>query len=425
MPASFPVALPTDALPTNATIQAAVDAAAAAGGGVVHVPPAVYAMSDALHLRTGVRIVGAPGAVLRKVPSVTSRIEHFLGYGHYEFTVAEPEKFRVGMGVHILDDHAVGFYTTVATIVGREGDWFFLDRMFNHDYHVVHNARVISVHSLIEGYQVADAAAEGLTVDGNLTGELVWLNGCRGGGVFLLQCQRVVLDRLDVHDFRGDGLSFQQCTDITVRRCELHHQAGGGLHPGSGSVRYVLAGNRIHDNGGDGIFYCLRTTHSHCRDNVIERNGGVGISIGERDTNHLVTGNTVRENGGAAIAFRVPVKQSGDEVRVEGNALGPNCRKRDTHEVVIPAGLAGIHVAHNAIFPGKGGAISVAPGVARVSIVNNTIVDRLQQPTDIAGPPTAWSGVAPSELPTTAPAALPPSGARHLGLAQLAPWSEA
>ena len=102
---------------TNVAIQRAVDDVAAAGGGAVVIPRGTYLMHDALHLRSGVRIIGAEGTILKKVPSAQSNIPDYLGYGHYEVTVEEPEKFPVGTGVHILDDNAGGFYTTVATVV--------------------------------------------------------------------------------------------------------------------------------------------------------------------------------------------------------------------------------------------------------------------------------------------------------------------
>src|SRR5438128_158095 len=101
---------------TNHTIQRMIDDRAARDGGTVEIPAGVYAMHDALHLRSGVRVVGERGTILRKVPSVSSPLVDYLGYGHREFTVAEPEKFRAGMGVHILDNNSGGFYTTVATI---------------------------------------------------------------------------------------------------------------------------------------------------------------------------------------------------------------------------------------------------------------------------------------------------------------------
>ena len=113
---------------THTVLQRAVDEVAAAGGGTVVVAPGVYEMRDALHLRSGVRVVGRPGTVLRKAPSAESPVPAFLGYGHYEIIVAEPDKFPVGTGVHILDSGSGGFYTTVATVIGREGDRLFINR---------------------------------------------------------------------------------------------------------------------------------------------------------------------------------------------------------------------------------------------------------------------------------------------------------
>jgi len=59
---------------TNRAIQKAVDDVAAAGGGEVVVPAGTYRMHDALHLRSSVRVVGRKGAVLKKVPSVSSAL---------------------------------------------------------------------------------------------------------------------------------------------------------------------------------------------------------------------------------------------------------------------------------------------------------------------------------------------------------------
>ncbi|MGQ9813657.1 MAG: hypothetical protein ACUVR3_00650 [Candidatus Roseilinea sp.] len=82
---------------TNQALQRAIDDVAAAGGGVVEVPAGIYRMRDTLHLRSGVRVIGEPGAVLLKEPSVTVPLLDCLGYDHYEFTVTEPDKLQVGM----------------------------------------------------------------------------------------------------------------------------------------------------------------------------------------------------------------------------------------------------------------------------------------------------------------------------------------
>ena len=410
---------------TNAAIQRAIDDAAAAGGGAVIVAPGVYQMHDALHLRSRVRVVGRPGAVLRKVPSVESRIPDFLGYGHYEVTVEEPEKFPVGTGIHIIDSGAGGFYTTVATVIGREGDRLFINRMLNHDYHVAKHARVISVYPIVDAEAAEDASLEDITIDGNCQEETFCLNGCRGGGIFAIRSARLAFRNVEIRHYRGDGLSFQQSIDVLLDRCHVHHNIGHGLHPGSGSVRYIMQDCRAHDNTGCGIFYCLRTTHSICRQNDLRANGQAGISVGERDTDHLIEGNTIADNGQEGILFRQPTRTSGDRTLIVANRIGPNGAKDRRSEIAIPAGLKEVHILDNTFAPGPAPALSVAPGCRRISFAGNKIGDRAAGDGDIAGAAADVLRERPKDLPAVGPAALPLDGARHLNVAKLPPWNEA
>ena len=256
---------------TNRDIQAAVDRAAAQGGGEVVLAAGTYDMDDSLHLRSHVRIRGqGDKTVLRKRPSVTSPLSADLGYGHFNVSLAEPGRFHVGMGVHIHDDHSGGFYDTVATLTWREGDRFGISRMLNHDYGRRANAAVTSIYPVISGYHLEDAAVEDLAIDGNKS-QNAHLNGCRGGGVFLLQAHQLKLKGLHVKDYNGDGISFQQCRGTVVERCVLEGMTGLGLHPGSGSVGTVLRGNACRRNGSDGIYYCLRVSYSLCENNTDRR----------------------------------------------------------------------------------------------------------------------------------------------------------
>ncbi len=363
-------------------LQRAVDDCAAAGGGTVVIPAGVYHLTNALHLRSGVNVVGDGRAVLRKVPSVSSPVADYLGYGHYEFTVTQPAKFAVGFGVHLTDRRAGEFYDTVATITGKRGHLCFIDRMLNHDYHPRDGARARTLFPLVAGYDVRDVTVRGLVLDGNPQ-ERHPLNGCRGGGVFLLGCQRVRLERLEVQHYFGDAISFQQCADVWVTACELHDNRGAGLHPGSGSVRYVFHGNHVARNTGCGLFYCLRTKYSRCEANVIEVNGQAGISIGERDTHHWICDNTIHANDGPGIEFRNVLRQGGDEVVIADNRLQGNCRKRGRREIVVVPGLRG------------------------VTISGNLINGRAQLRRPVAHP--------------VGPLAAPPDAARHLNIARLAP----
>lgn len=403
---------------TNQALQRAVDDVAAAGGGAVEVPAGVYLMRDALHLRSGVRVVGEAGAVLLKQPGVSAPLLDYLGYGHYEFTVTEPDKLQVGMGVHITDDDSMGFYDTVATIVGRRGDLFFIDRMLNHDYDPARRGRVTTIFPIVDAVGVEDVALENIAIDGNPE-ETHTLNGCRGGGVFLLMARRARLENVEVRHFNGDAISFQQCVDVIVRGCHVHHNAGGGIHPGSGSVRYLLQRNHVHDNGACGVFYCLRTTHSICEDNRLERNGEAGISIGERDTDHWIRNNVIADNGGHGIAFRPPLAHGGDRARIESNTLAGNARHIAPPmlpaEIHIPAGLRDILISANTFEPAPGSrALLIDTACAGIGVTGNRIHGQPQED----GLP-----VRADDFPPLGPAALPLDGARHLNIAQLPPWS--
>ena len=299
---------------TNTILQALVDKAARKGGGIVKIPAGTYLMNDALHLRSGVHLVGRPGVILKKVPSVSSSILPWVGYGQYEFQVKEPGKFKVGMGVTIGDKKAFGFYETVATIIGKTGKNFFIDRPFAHDYSPPSEAWVRSTFPLISGNNVTDVSIRHITLDGNPR-EQFGINGCRGGGIILLGAHQVVIENVEVTNYQGDAISFQQCTDVWIRRCHLHHNQGTGLHPGSGSVRYVMADNISEYNSGCGVFYCLRTKYSICENNILRHNGRAGISVGERDTDHLI------RNKEATFIFKVKGDSMIGAGIYEGDAL--------------------------------------------------------------------------------------------------------
>ena len=80
---------------TNVCLQAAVDYAAALGGGVVEILPGRYEMHDSLHLRPRVTVRGAgEETVLVKAPMVSSPISAYLGICHYDVSVAEPATVR-------------------------------------------------------------------------------------------------------------------------------------------------------------------------------------------------------------------------------------------------------------------------------------------------------------------------------------------
>ncbi len=407
---------------TDRWLQRHLDAAVERGAKTVRIPAGRYRMSDSLRLRSNLEIVADGQVVLEKVPSVGSALTAVAGYGMVEFRVAEPDLFHPGMGISIASNQGAGFGTTVARILERDGDAFYIDTPFHRDYGPRNGAMAWSMFPIIAGYGVRNARVRGLTLDGGAD-DPGFLNGCRGGGVFLLGCREVELTNLEITRYQGDAISFQQCADIWVHGCALHGNAGHGLHPGSGSVRYVMDGNHLHHNGECGIFYCLRTTHSICRDNRIEDNGAEGITLGELDTDHRIEANRIRGNAKAGVAFRKPEGTGADRVVVRGNFFTDNGRNGSGGDLEIGPRLRDIHVLDNQFAPGDGAAIAIAADCDGIILAGNRRGDRPLDAHAVKADTTVQWTTPTIEL-AVGPQALPGTGGRHLGIAHLPTWMD-
>ncbi len=396
-----------------AELQKEIDRFAELGGGSFSIAPGTYLLRDALHLRSGVHLTGEGQVTFLKKPSIQSRITDFLGYGFYEFIVEEPDLFHVGMGVHLTDKKSMGFYDTVGTIVERQGKAFILNVPLNHDYLPYDGGLVTSIFPLIEGTEVRDASLKHVILDGNIE-ETRILNGCRGGGVFLIRSQKVLLEEIEIRHYQGDGISFQQCGDVTVQTCDVHDNRGSGLHPGSGSVYYQFVQNRVTQNGGCGLFYCLRTTHSLCENNHFEGNAHTGISIGERDTDHHLKGNTIIASGHDGIGFRQPIAQGGDRVSIEANTLRGNGTDRASFEILIPPHIHEVTLIQNSIEPVEGRAISIGAECHHILCAENQIAGRPQRDSDIEGFHSGIVTNMPASPPQYGIDSFEPKSVRHI-----------
>jgi len=359
----------------SVALQAAVDYVAGVGGGEVHIQPGPYTMHDSLHLRSHVTVRGTgEDTVLFKPPSVRSALATDIVYGHWDVSLAEPDLFQPGMGIYIYDDAVGGFARTVATLLYREGDRFGISKPLEFDYCRHRNAVVVSVYPLISAYHVEDAGVFSLFVEGNAA-ENEGMDGCRGAGVFLLGCSDVTLGEVTVQNFNGDGVSFQQCYDLLLEKVRCRGNAGTGFHPGSGSTRPIMRQLVAADNGGEGLFYCVRVTDSLLEDSELIANAGNGINVGNRDTDQVIRRNLIRDNGGAGILFRkLDYAVAAHRCQVLENRLENNCARDGTAEIDLQAELEGVVVRDNEIRPreGKPG-IRLAAEVRQVEIGENQI----------------------------------------------------
>lgn len=286
-------------------LQSAVDYVASLGGGTVHILEGRYLLSNALRLRDNVNLRGVPGkTILAACDGLQSRLSADGDCNERQITLADPAGFRVGDGVTIQDDDAGGFAVTTATLTSQvDSHTFRISMPLYLDYMVAKNASVKRAFPVVGGWQAKNVVIEGLTIEGNRE-RAHYLNGCRGGGIYLFECEQVTMRRCTVRNFNGDGISFQVSQHVTLEDCLAENNAGLGLHPGSGSQHPILRRNRSQGNDSDGLYVCWRVKHGLFEENEIRGNQRVGISIGHKDSDNVFRRNTVVGNGDAGLLFR-------------------------------------------------------------------------------------------------------------------------
>ncbi len=337
----------------NRVLQAAVDYVAGLGGGIVEIGEGEFLMRDSLHLRSNVTVRGVKGkTILRKAASSVSDLAIDGDFGEEQITVVDPNGFAPGCGVAVWDKGAGGFHTTVARIIGQNGNTFAIDKSLGADCMVQNDAQAATVFPVVSGYDTEGVRIENLIIDGNKEANIP-LNGCRGGGIFLYRAFGTVITGCLVRNYNGDGISFQQSNDVIVEDCVSEDNAALGLHPGSGSQRPTVRRCIARRNGTDGLFLCWRVRHGLFEDNLLEENGQFGISIGHKDSDNLFRRNTSRLN-----------KQNGLFFRNETLGMAPHRN----------------HFEDNTIENNGGAEIRIRGEVNDLEFVANTIRDAREEP---------------------------------------------
>ncbi|RAV23096.1 right-handed parallel beta-helix repeat-containing protein [Paenibacillus contaminans] len=334
---------------TNEIIQLAIDRVSSLGGGIVTLLPGKYAMHDSIHLRSNVVLRGSgTDTVLWKPPSVSSPVKGLNGYGLYAVAVDHPDKFDIGSGIFITDDLSNAFYDTVATVCWKDGNDLGLSKPLNHDISARAKGTATTVYPIVCGYDVENVRLEHFVIEGNAS-ENKYIHGCRGGGVFFMRSKHIQMANLTVKDYNGDGISFQQCINTHIENCSCLNNAGIGLHPGSGSVGFVIRNSTFRGNKEDGIYYCLRVSYSSCENCIIENNGRDGLSIGHRDTDLIIRGNLVKGNGRYGVYLRNDAGgRSGDRVLIAHNEFQDNCADSGNAELFFDAAAEDVRLIGNA-----------------------------------------------------------------------------
>lgn len=305
-------------------LQAAVDYVSRFGGGTIQILPGIYKLRNSVFLSSNVRILGSGAdSVLIKEPSIKTKLAADSDWYDQEITLEDDRGFQIGDGVCLRTKNPHNGATTILkrTLIARSGNRFKLDKALRENFWQLGESNAATLFPLFSGEFIKNVVIENITLDGNKDNNEL-LDGNYAGCVFLQDCNRVVMRKVEARNYHGDGLSWQICHDCVVEDCTVHDNTGLGLHPGSGSQRPVMRRNKLERND-IGIFFCWGVKNGLAEDNLIADNRGSGVSIGHRDTDNLVRKNEILRSGKAGVLFRPERGKgfAGDRNRIESNRI--------------------------------------------------------------------------------------------------------
>ena len=365
----------------NAALQKAADMLRP--GDTLVIGAGTWRMDNSLFIPcSDVVVRGVSGeTVLKKGPGVASRVVDCGDYGEDVLVVAEPEKFKPGMGISIMDDDYNGDWAITVTSVKKvSADTVYLVKRTWRDYdYETKNARIENKFPILCGIDVNNVTFENITVDGNLAENPYFIDGCRGGAIYLYQSTNCTIRNCTARYYNGDGISFQITDGIKVIDCESFGNLNYGIHPGTGSPNAEITGCHFHDNGQIGFFLCWRVRYGRFSDNLIENNGLYGISIGHKDTDNLFVNNTVRNNGFAGVYFRQEsLKLSGHRNVFRENEIVDNGDSQRGYGFYVEPHAGDIVIENNRIAYTRQGAartqqygVYVTKGAGTVNVMDN------------------------------------------------------
>ncbi|MSU24502.1 MAG: hypothetical protein EXS32_11850 [Opitutus sp.] len=321
-------------------------------GDVLVIGPCTYRMDNSLFVPSGVTVRGTKGlTVLRKSADVESALIEDGDYGETRLIVAEPGKFRVGMGVAVADDLLRSdLDVSVTTVASIEGNTLHVSPMLLRDYNAErHHAWIRNSFPVLCAINAEKVLLEDLIVDGNKA-ENAFLDGCRGGAIYLYPSKWVTIRNCVARGYNGDGILFQITEAIQVLNSEASGNTSHGLHPGAGSLRPLVRDCTFAHNVRVGLFLCCRVRDGVFESKAIEENGERGISIGHKDTDNRFVENSVTRNGVAGVFFRQETfKNSGHRNISRANTVTDNGTAEKGYGFYIAPYVEGIELHANRI----------------------------------------------------------------------------
>jgi hypothetical protein len=364
---------------TSEAIQIALDAVKARGGGVVKLNPGTYQIIGPVRLSDNISLAGSgETTILKKCDGFKTSFIVDADWGMLKAVVKDARGFKKGMGIELYDsEHNQGWDVTTAVITDIRDNTIYFDNRTVNDYLSSLDGTVTNSFSIIEAVDAENVKITDLVIEGNKN-KNDYINGCRGGGIYIHKSRNCLIENVRVNEFNGDTFSWQVTENITLRGCEASNGNGLGFHPGTGSDHSIVENCISRGNKGDGIFLCWRVQNGIFRNNTSYGNGDNGISIGHKDTDNVFENNHVYENGSHGVLFRDENEQnSGHRNSFVNNTIENNGISSESAGFYIGGETHDISIINNTIrSTGKGNqktAILVGKKSSKINATDNKI----------------------------------------------------
>lgn len=327
------------AAPLSATagIQEAIDALPAAGG-LVRLPPGRYRLRRSIELRSGVALRGeGPATVLVRPEEIIIPVARATDGSRRTIRVRHTRGLCVGDEIYIGDEESHGWWAShciVRAVRGPVLELSILHGQKKYRFLPRRRARVTNWFPALWLRGVHDVTIADLTIDGGIPRRASGSCDFVVAAVHSHRAEDLRVANVTVRNWPGDGIGIQGGRGALVTGCIVENCAGHGYHPGTGLTESVWADNLGRGNAGDGLYFCLRVTHSTVRGNVLAGNRGHGIGgLSDPDQFNAVIGNVCANNGAHGI----------DADRSVGNAIQGNVCRGNSRRA--PGKFAGIYLA--------------------------------------------------------------------------------
>jgi len=364
---------------TSRAIQIALDAVKVRGGGTVKLNPGTYDIIGPVRLSSNISLIGSgEKTILKKCKGFKTSFIIDADWGMQKAVVKDASGFCIGMGIQLFDDaHKSGWDVTTAVITDIQDNTIYFDNRTVNDCIASLNGTISNSFSIIEAVDAENVKIADLIIEGSKDVN-EYINGCRGGGVYIHKSKNCLVENVKVNNFNGDTFSWQITENITLRGCEAANGGGLGFHPGTGSDRSTIENCISHHNKGDGIFLCWRVQNGIFRNNKVYANEDNGFSIGHKDTDNIFENNHVFENANHGVFFRNENEQnSGHRNTFRNNVIENNGTARESAGFWIGGVTHDIDIINNTIrSTGKGNqsiAIFIGKKSSNVTSTGNTI----------------------------------------------------